>query len=440
MASAKRHSGGSMATKRKPGGKLNAVRDGIFAKNVVILSAGENQQEYDRLRSQLLNDYRPLTTTEQMLVEDLVNNLWRRLRVRRCEAAAIRQQIESAAIRKRLAELGELEVFKDRFLEARSRLHFETNLPAEDQLNLEHSVAEARRDLERTPAGLEFLVDNLRAVKNCLRVIGYLPEHLERLLIHVCGFEAGQRFVQLNQIAKKARQQPHGPEKQPGTNDGNGADKNNRTDHDPMMRAALIRFGQKGTEQLTKEQSQGGGTSPREQMGVPTAAEMLHHLRDMDHGTAGFLKNFLHSVVPILEREGCKLQSEENTAETGVDPNLGNERYESTRRLHNFLRYELEESERLEAEWAELDKENIGGESAVVSPEEFFLAQAIDMHIESLKRKKLELERLAKIEEEGALECSLLLPPPLQDRIHRAEAALDRRIYKTLQLLSQENG
>ena len=178
-----------MPAKRRPGGRLNALRDGIFAKELVIASAGESQAEFDRLRSRLWNDFAPQNVATELCVEELAITYWRLQRPRRSEAAEIRKQIETARCRRQLEKIAQLNSVKNKFFSARYRLHLETNLLGADRLALESSIAETRRSLESTPLGLEFLIKQLVVLKSDVKIYGYLRPHMETLLLQACGVE-----------------------------------------------------------------------------------------------------------------------------------------------------------------------------------------------------------------------------------------------------------
>jgi hypothetical protein len=73
--------------------KFNALKHGMTADTAVL--PFEDPNSYEQLREALIDHYQPANACEQMLVELVVVNYWRLLRVRRVETAAFKLEIES---------------------------------------------------------------------------------------------------------------------------------------------------------------------------------------------------------------------------------------------------------------------------------------------------------------------------------------------------------
>ena len=84
--------GGPRTPAGKQRSKHNALKYGIFAKNVLL--KGESQSEFDSLLNGLLNDLRPEGTLEELLVEKLAALAWRHRRLFLAESAEIRKSME----------------------------------------------------------------------------------------------------------------------------------------------------------------------------------------------------------------------------------------------------------------------------------------------------------------------------------------------------------
>ena len=67
---------------------MNSCKHGLTAETVVI--ANEDPKEFDELRADLENDFRPETRMERELVDRLAGIIWRLRRVPHFEAALIR--------------------------------------------------------------------------------------------------------------------------------------------------------------------------------------------------------------------------------------------------------------------------------------------------------------------------------------------------------------
>src|ERR1700675_4687691 len=74
--------------------RLNALKDGLFSKEIVVTAAGERVADFIRLKASVWDSVQPDDALQQMLVNDLVVNWWRWQRVRRCQAAELHQQGE----------------------------------------------------------------------------------------------------------------------------------------------------------------------------------------------------------------------------------------------------------------------------------------------------------------------------------------------------------
>lgn len=75
---------------------VNAIRHGIFTKDLIIASGigRENQAEYDELLANLIQCLAPSNQMESLLVEKIAVDFWRLRRTIRFEAGSISQQIE----------------------------------------------------------------------------------------------------------------------------------------------------------------------------------------------------------------------------------------------------------------------------------------------------------------------------------------------------------
>jgi len=87
---------GPISTEGKAVVARNAVKHGIFAKDLVI-NAGdgrEDELEYHELLAELKKDLTPVGRMEMMLVEKIAVNYWRLRRLVRYETGAIRKQLD----------------------------------------------------------------------------------------------------------------------------------------------------------------------------------------------------------------------------------------------------------------------------------------------------------------------------------------------------------
>jgi hypothetical protein len=70
--------------------RLNALKHGLCAKSVIV--PGESPEEYDDMRADLLDQFKPDTPQEQMLVDQLAQSYWALLRARRKETELLASQ------------------------------------------------------------------------------------------------------------------------------------------------------------------------------------------------------------------------------------------------------------------------------------------------------------------------------------------------------------
>jgi len=90
MALPKRaRSGGPQTVAGRAVASKNSVKTGAYALQVVL--PGEETQEFDALKAQLLQDFAPIGMAEASMVHDLAVLIWKKLRVDRVEHAVLSQ-------------------------------------------------------------------------------------------------------------------------------------------------------------------------------------------------------------------------------------------------------------------------------------------------------------------------------------------------------------
>ena len=110
-------SGGPKSSGGKNQVRLNALKDGLFSKDIVIASAGERKRDFEQLREEMWDLFQPASALEEMLVADIVENRWRRQRVRRAESADLKNRLETLWIRDELRRSDEVESRKAPFFD-----------------------------------------------------------------------------------------------------------------------------------------------------------------------------------------------------------------------------------------------------------------------------------------------------------------------------------
>lgn len=76
--------------------KNNAVKFGIFCKDLLIetMHYKEDRNELLILNNQIYREYKPITPTQYILVDKIVESIWRLKRLRRAETAMIKRRME----------------------------------------------------------------------------------------------------------------------------------------------------------------------------------------------------------------------------------------------------------------------------------------------------------------------------------------------------------
>ena len=80
-----RHSTGPKTPKGKAVVRLNALRHGLLTRDVVL--PGEDADAFEELWNQVRAEYSPVGPTEELLVDRIVNAMWRLRRLARAETA-----------------------------------------------------------------------------------------------------------------------------------------------------------------------------------------------------------------------------------------------------------------------------------------------------------------------------------------------------------------
>lgn len=71
--------------------KYNALKHGVLSKYTVM--HWENRSDYDSLFISLINEHKPVSATEEHLVEELVGVIWRKMRLRYAEMASLQSSL-----------------------------------------------------------------------------------------------------------------------------------------------------------------------------------------------------------------------------------------------------------------------------------------------------------------------------------------------------------
>jgi hypothetical protein len=186
--------------------RLNALHDGLFSKDIVIESAGERKEDFERVKKEIWDFFQPTSALEKMLVADFVENWWRRQRVRRAESAELRNRLDTLYIRDELRRSDEVEPLRARFLGLLSKYVLTlSSQPLQDTSEITAELEEIRQQLAATSLGVEFLIKKMEGVQSEAREKDQNSLSGVAMISACCGFgsELGQICLLLNLAIKK---------------------------------------------------------------------------------------------------------------------------------------------------------------------------------------------------------------------------------------------
>jgi hypothetical protein len=101
-----KHSTGPKTREGKRRSRFNALKHGLLAQEVVILSGqgSEDAEQFHRLVANLVSHYAPDGPVEQLMVEKFAIAIWRQRRALRAEGGAIQTRFQRVDVRQRQRE------------------------------------------------------------------------------------------------------------------------------------------------------------------------------------------------------------------------------------------------------------------------------------------------------------------------------------------------
>jgi hypothetical protein len=188
---------GPKSTEGKAIVRLNAVKHGILAQDVVIRAGDgqENWEEFEDLVSSLRDYYQPEGPVEEALTGRIATSLWRMHRVQRAEQGAIRRVIDTLVART-------LRTRED---------EFHRNVRAINQIDdsmdlilsgsgLPTNGEQAQRGLRRSSLGLQFLIDELKGLRETVSDEKHVPHLVSRRLARLLGTDPGALVVRIRNL------------------------------------------------------------------------------------------------------------------------------------------------------------------------------------------------------------------------------------------------
>jgi hypothetical protein len=144
---------GPTSAKGKHRSRLNALKTGLFSRDIVVAAAGERIEDFEAFKTAIWDSVQPDGALQE-LTDDLVANGWRRQRVRRSESAELRSRLENLEIHDTYLRSDEIESLKIRFYLLLERYQALTYTPAADANEIVMDLENARSQLASTSLGL----------------------------------------------------------------------------------------------------------------------------------------------------------------------------------------------------------------------------------------------------------------------------------------------
>jgi hypothetical protein len=196
---------GPRSIKGKSKVRLNAVKDGIYSDEIVIESLGERREEFEEIKDAFWNHFRPADALNEMLVGEVIGNVWRRKRLRRVEATEINNRLRAVRLRTEIKRSDELKRQKDRFVQVALGLSHHINDDSSERYRAELELGEVCLELASSSRGVEFLLGEMENVEAGAYYDGELSKHQLLVLSSFLGINSWAATIchVHNDLAKK---------------------------------------------------------------------------------------------------------------------------------------------------------------------------------------------------------------------------------------------
>ncbi len=194
---------GATSARGKDRVRLNALKDGLFSKDIVIESLKERKEDFEQLKKEMWDLFQPASALEEILVADTIENWWRRQRVRRAESADLKNRLDTSWIRDELRRSNGIESLKAPFFDLlRKYVMAISSQPSQDTSAIMAKLEEVRHELAGTSHGVQFLIKRMEGVDSEAQAKGPVSREGLATILACCGFgnELGQMCLQLNLI------------------------------------------------------------------------------------------------------------------------------------------------------------------------------------------------------------------------------------------------
>jgi hypothetical protein len=203
---------GATSAAGKQKSRLNALKSGFFSTDIVVPAAGERVEDFERFKDAVWDSVQPQGALEEILVNDLAENYWRRQRVRRSEAGDTQMRLENHRTHQWSLSSDEIEAVKIRFHLFLERYQaITTSTPPADVKEIVTGLENARARLASSTQGIGFLIMKVNAIKSEVESTGQMSPASEAALRACAGviddlalFCRGMNWVNKIESAKVA--------------------------------------------------------------------------------------------------------------------------------------------------------------------------------------------------------------------------------------------
>jgi len=203
---------GPVTPEGKEAVRFNALKDGLFTKELIVAAAGEQKEDFERLKDEMWKFFEPENPFEEMLVIDIIENRWRLQRVRRAESISLQKRLELISRSNWMSDLlktsDRIQTLKAKFLNSVRKYPVFAADPQRqiDTFNIADQLEDMRQELLSTSVGAQFLIEQLNSVQKEAGSDGYLSPEGEILLLACCGFADKDALLVLA-VSRKVRSQ-----------------------------------------------------------------------------------------------------------------------------------------------------------------------------------------------------------------------------------------
>jgi hypothetical protein len=185
---------GAVSTEGKRKVARNAVKDGIFSRQIVIPTLGESLERFLDVWHSFRDALQPSNAVEEQLVNDYVENWWRRERIRKAHTAELSDSLVSSLLIQKDRKVGDAEALTWRFAFLCDRYQQAVSGEGEQLDEIITELQDIRKKLLSTTFGIGYLIDHLEAVKQSVAGSGKVGAEDEAWYRTCSGFSRMPNF------------------------------------------------------------------------------------------------------------------------------------------------------------------------------------------------------------------------------------------------------